>query len=472
MTTLATLAAAPRWNLRWWHVAIIAFSILAAVWFSVETIMRQSGLARYRAVQARLKAEGRPVCLNDLWALASPADRLVQESFKSWERSVVKSKDLFPNDFQRWAAIVAGEQPLAEADRASLERARAEVETGCLLLRRGDLELNNLSGLESDLPPGPLTVTDLYAFRGPTLLVMRGLAEHLRREAFLAEDPSQACADLDALHKALSRPVSLIDSMIVIACDHIRDRAMVELAQRQRLPRVWRDRWLAEESQCLAQVAAGYTGERCMFVDACVNGLRQGGEDLAGKFLYPEQEAPSVLQRLNGKMATWLTGYADCAIMATTISQIEDRLSGRSRAPIPEFSAIRKDLHSIGLIAMPNLLASSPFALEADAHQRLTRLAVRVILLAEQGPLPADGAELLRRLENTKALDPGGDHLRLYYQRLAEDRFRLGVDPASPIPDFDAPGHMPARCRLSGKPASKKPLVMDRCEMELALPAK
>ena len=85
---------------------------------------------------------------------------------------------------------------------------------------------------------------------------------------------------------------------------------------------------------------------------------------------------------------------------------------------------------------------------------------VYILALMRSAGLPAQ-ADLLVRLGDAQALVVRQNRFTLRYERPAPDRFRLVIDPASPIPDFDVPRNMPEHIKAAGSPPCTSPLTTE-----------
>lgn len=250
----------------------------------------------------------------------------------------------------------------------------------------------------------------------------------------------------------MKRPATLIDAMIAIAVAKIRDRTYGDLTLRGRLPDDFKQRWLAESSRSLALAGDGFEGE------SVLTGMGAAAMvDVASiAEVYPGW---SHWRNLPMGLSMWLNGSADCALMVDLETHIAQRLRGERPDLWPAWHVIEPRLGALGRIAIPNLFESCITALQADALHRMARIAVRVIDASRMNGLPIDQSALQAFLGGPDELSPTGDHLHLRYEIPAQGRFRLVIDPASPLPNFDDPSRMKSRTTWAGAPPAKEPLV-------------
>jgi hypothetical protein len=453
-----TVSIPRRLRLRWWHLAIATVVLLGAALIATAYAWRAMGRGQYLAVVEQLRAAGQPASVDDFVALAPAVDRAVQDAWDAWQKRYAAGPNSFlnavSNHYKVWDAWIAGPGPRPTAVDALLSGTAADFADAVRLLRSGRLVLSGFGWMAKDLPPDKRRMPFTAALTLPNLLSTRELAEWLHHAAVLAEDPRQHLADLDALMVAMGRPATLIEAMIQVAVANIRDRAYLELALLDRLPVEARERWLAEAPRALHVVGDGFTGESALFAHGFAGMLDQSATP------FPVITMNSGWQSAWFSAGVWLTGYQDCAVMAEVETHIGQRLRGERPDAWPTWEQIRPRLSVLGRIAVPNLFESAISAVQADAAQRMARLAARVVALARAGALPVDQAALLTALGDPGALAASGDLLGLRYEVPAPGRFRLVVDPASPIPGFDDPTRMPQRSKLAGTPPAKVPLVL------------
>jgi len=451
-------------RIAWWHIAIALVITVVLALLAVSLSLRASGRAHFLAQAEARRALGRPATIDDYLARAPQVDMVAHETWDAWSKSAAAAWTDPAYDRKAWDRWVTGLDQRPESIAATVAARRASYATPLSLLRRGDLVLSAYGWVVTDLPPGKRTLTHAAAVRLPNLLMVRDLAEWLRNDAALSVDPRLVLDDLDALRTALERqPGTIMDAMITVAVSAIRDRAYGDLALRGTLPPDRRERWLAEPSQALRCAADGFDGEAALFSGGLYAMVDQAGPFGSG---FADH---SVINALAAPWF-WATAFNDAAVMLEVEGAIADRLRGTTSVAPPPWATIAPRLGMIGRIAVPNLLESCIFALEADAWHRCARLAVRLLDLGRGSGLPADHAAALATLGEPVGFAAAGDHLWLRYERLSDARFRLLIDPASPAPNFDDPKRMPSRGAKAGTPAASQPLVWERALIELPVP--
>jgi hypothetical protein len=454
-------------SLRWWHIVMLVMVLVTLVAVAVLIALRGAGRAHYHEVIAGLKGAGHPVSVDDLLALAPTVDRGRQAAWDAWQKAYTTGAGRATSLAERlgrhqlaYDAWIAGTgSPPNQVEDIILASA-ADFAAALPPLRGDGLVLSGYGWMAEDLPVGRRRMPFTSAMRLPNLLCVRELALWLRHATAVATDPRPSLADLDALNAAMARPVTLIDAMIALALADIRDRTYVDLALLDRLPDAERQHWLAEPCRHLALLADAIDGESVLMAMAAAEMLEVESLELVSGW-----------EKSMASLRLWITGHRDCARMAEVEVHAAQRLRGQRLDTWNDGPAFNDQLGILGRICMPNLTESAITALQADARHRMTRLAVMLIGMERRGGLPADQAALRAALGDADLLAPAGDHLHLLYEALTADRFRVVVDPASPLPDFDDPKRMGKRTLMAGAPPAKEPLVWLRGQdIELRVP--
>lgn len=463
------MAPRARIRIRWWMIAVATIVVLGLGTLAVGVI-RADGKRRYQAQVAAEQAQGRVATVADFVNQAPPVDRTLQRAWAAWSTAHANASGWTDPQYDRaawnhWLAA-GGEPPALIA--ATIEQRRADLDPALALLRRGGLVLSARGWAAAELPTGRRTVHDVTRMPTPNLLAVRDLASWLGYAAVLAEDPAMHLADLDALRTALDQPGTLIDAMITIAIADIRNRAYVDVALRGGLTEQCAAAWLGERPRSLDLVAEGIDGERALFIDGTAAWVGESTLfDLDRNGTLNHSGPSGWLSHLD----IWVRGLNDCARMAEHHLHHADRLRGlRPDAPLHS-SSMQAKLGALGRLGMASLSQCSLTAREADAGERMARLALRVLMLARQSGLPPDHTALETAM-GTAECRPVGDRLRLRYEPLGTDRFRITIDPASPLLDFDDPTRMKARSSAAGTPRAREILVWVRSRIiELPIPA-
>ena len=419
-------------RLRAWHLVVIAIVLALFAVIAAALVYRQLGLSQYRAVLAKLKAAGQPTTIDDFVAWAPEVDVGDQAAFARWMKSHVgTSKRRTGADVNAWSAWVSGHAPEPVGIRAEVDGQRAAMVDALTVLRRGRLVLSTLGWAAQELPPDKRQWPGLHAMQQTVNQpAVFDLVAWLHHDTVLSTDPTQGLRDLDALHAATGRPGSVYDTWHVsIQCSAFRDRTYFELALRNRLPAASRERWLAEPARSHVLMADAFRGARLFDLNYTVDSFENGPNR------YPPLSTET-WRYLPYYLPTWITIFGECAYVADVEARFEARLRDQHSAPPPTNAVVSARLSGLGYISAPNLFEFAILAVDDDANHRIGRLAMRILELAHTGTLPADGAELTQRLGEAHVLDPGGDHLRLLYERFGDRRFRLTIDPTSPTPSY------------------------------------
>jgi len=335
---------------------------------------------------------------------------------------------------ERW--YLAREAGPSEEERQWAEKLRTEMEDLRGILAEGPVCFTSLGWLRQDLKRISATRVSDRQLRMPHLGRLREAHRWFALEAMTADDPGSALDALDALDAALSVPAGLIDSMVSVACAAMRDRAYARLALRGELPTERLDEWLAEAESGVSKVARAWKGERLVYWTPLGQDLLDGAE-LSDHF------------DTVGGVGGLLHGAADTALFLECLGAIEGHLRGTVEAAV--LRALLTDVDRVGMpfqIAMPNFTATASLAVHVNAEHRLIRLGVLLARAArEQGRPPATEEEArLWAGPHAKLMAAGPWSLRLRYERLGTKRYRVAVDPQSPVPPIlvgtTAAGHV------------------------------
>jgi hypothetical protein len=401
------------------------------VWVKIE---QHIGASQLRQVIATLHAAGKPTTLDDLRALSPPIDAQLQSDWNAWNKRVIDSKNpiLIPLPYKEWNDWIAGKLPNPpDGIFADLNKNRGQVDEVRLLLRRDSLIISSFAWMATELPVGKKEIDESdynnLLQRMPNLLVIRLLADWLKRDALLSSSPAEDLSDLDRLCHSLSHPALLIDASIAMAADDIRNQTYLELAIAGRLPASLKEKWIAEPSQERTMVADGFRGERIIFAPiriAQLSGyLPTMGDDYGLSTRY---------------IMEWPNGLKDFAALIDLESRFEARLRYEKAAQSINNDDLEAKIQSQSIGGFAKTI---PFqyslGLVGEARHRLARLAMRILGVTQKGnALPASLEELQNLIGKDSAFEPGGDCLKLRYERIAPDRFSVSADPKGTFPPF------------------------------------
>jgi hypothetical protein len=444
-----------RW--RWWHIAI-AVTVVLVVGVSIwAEIMRSLGRSQYDHVIATIKEAGRPTTTADL-VVGMPCDGRLQDDWDSWQKRFDQAGlaivDIPPNEWALWVTGVRAQPP--ENTRAELGKAERLIDAGRALLHRGPLNINSLAWMARNHPAKPLEAYEASWVHMPNLLSLRYLAEWLHHDALVSGHPDDDLDDLDRLLQDQCRPASLMDAMMMNVVADIRDKTYGELEVMRLLSEKSRMRWFANGPDLSELFSDGFQGERILATGAMAD--RVSGS--IWRFVRSDEYSgiPHALH-------DWIFGYYECANAADAEDQFALRLHHvAGRAPLV---ADIRNARAAGIInhVYPNIAL---IALLSDAGHRMSRVAMSILTLLDSGgTLPNTQAQLQILSDVSRDLNPGGDHFRIEYERPAGDRFRLTLDPSSPVPDFiDAERYAEWAAHTQG-PANRYPLTWISSEIEV-----
>ncbi len=357
------------------------------------------------------------------------------------------------------AAEASGKEvtPELEADRsvqawlagvqvATPARVRAYLERRATALA-GLHRVLAMPGLRFDVSPGfnptstgtataNATADDVPTWDG-NLLDMRLAALELRMAARAAADPSATLRDLDALLAALRPPRSLLAVSIAEIVAGERDRAYLAAALSGTLAEAVQARWLAEPPCGLADLAAACAAQAAYWIPA-----EAASEVARGPLDYRRGHLFSVV---SGKPLGWLQALDEWSAIPDRAARdldwtgkAERRFRGQGE-PLPRIDPWAFPYSPAGL-----LVAMGDAAVKRETAHRLARLAAVVAGIQDAaGDLPVDLASTLVQAP-IQATDVGHDRPAVRFTRLSDDRFRIQLDPVSPLPEFLLMDRLPA----------------------------
>lgn len=449
-----------RFRVRWWHLAIIFVVLALATFVTGALAIRAQGRMAYDEAITRVKTAGMPASVDEYVALAPAVDHKLQDDWASWQRTYAALPNhetlshILTGQEKDWNAWVAGAGDKPATIDNLLAKAAPNFAPALPVLRKGGLVLSAWGWIATELPSGKRRMPHTTAITLPNILAVRDLSEWLHLAAVCADDPREHLAALDALHHATDRAGSLIDAMVAAGISRVRDRTYGDLMLMGRLPAKSMQRWLAENCRATQLLAEAFDGERVLMVigtaaslddEPAIAGLLPGG---------------AFWRNLRTGSDLWLHGYRDCAIGVDLETHVAQRLRRERHDAWPDWSTIQSRVGYLGAMLMPNLSEFALICLADDAGHRMSRVVVQVTGLSRQhGRLPTDQRELITWLGGSDLLKPPGDHLHLLYEVPEPRRFRLTIDPASPIPNFDDAVRAPIRSKSAGTPPAAVPLV-------------
>lgn len=457
-----------RLQLRWWHWLLLVFIFLLLLVVTVVLSLRTYGEQRYAQVLAELKSQGKATTVDEVIAAAPAIDEDVQGR---WSRWAAVAPNYPPSEvYADWPRFVSGAGPVPAAVLSEGDLHRATMESALQLLRDGNVAFGVTGSLRGIPPAGARTFLDVSRQSSDDFLAVRSLATWLRHQACLSGDPTIALSNLERLLRSGETPGVLFDALSVIAVAETRDQTYLDLALLGRLPSSLRTPWLTESPRHQEWLARGFDGERALLNDALAESMRSRSWFTVAFTTDPFETGftePWNPTHVFGGTWMWCTTVHDCALMAETEAHIAARLRRERTDPIPQ-DGVNRMWFVIGKISLPNLLMSASYGVNQIVGHRLNRLSVMLLEPSADG-LPRDEQDLIARFG--QVLDLGGDHLRLRYEHLADDRFRLVVDPTTPVPNFVDASMVPGWSHDFGRPAAADRLVIKRGSIELQVPA-
>jgi hypothetical protein len=451
-------------------ILLVVLSALAALVLSLRSI----GEREYQQFIRTVRASGEIATIDEYIASLPPVNKTVQDEWRAAIALMPYSEEIQKFRSHDWHNVFIGKAQPAVALLKDHEAARLFAEPLIDLLLTHKAIVSAHGFLAHDFPPDK--IRDLHAFSKlyiPNLLQHRSFAQWLQAELFQHPENTRALLALDSFTRAGS--ATLIESMISIAMQSIRDETYAALAFHHQLSQTTIEPWLTESPNGLAFVGDGFWGERVLFINYFYTALR--ASSLSDHSVFLSSSSSSTLGNVESLFASvnglylWTTNPHDFALISQSYDAITKRLRGQS-VIIPRAYDVQKKFWGLGRIMMGNLIESAITALEHESNHRRIRLAVRLMNDLTL-PLPADTNALIQQFPYAADyLRPPRDALHQVYERVSDTRFRLVIDPASPPVDFDDATRMGNRSQMLGKPARKEPYVWNTHFTEIDLAAR
>ncbi len=411
-------------RMRWWQWLIAGIAVLYLTSFVAASWLRQHNERRCFAAIAALEAQGFP-CHPPSIAVAID----VAASDDYWRRAIALSSTARekPMSLQAWLDDGRDGTPGPEA-MTWLAARRAEFDGLLRAVEPGRVSFSSAISCPVPLarPAGVPATMPMPYWRSEAVQVALAMAEWQRVEALLSADPRAHLEALERLIAAYGIPGGLVDVMMRLRLEEIRDETMLDVIRRQHLPPDLIDAWLSAATPASDLLAHGWCGERVQSWPMSEWLVRnQGGE------------TATLLDRIDPSGWWFLATLSDGETRRMVdVAGFEAVASGRS----PPVVALGFGGGSsiIYRIAMPNL-KETPIAVAGLAHRaHLRRLAARIVQLSrDQRQVPLTQADL------APAIDPalfaaGIDHGGAIYHRNGVDEFVL-VDDGSASSRLPAP---------------------------------
>jgi hypothetical protein len=330
---------------------------------------------------------------------------------------------------------------LAKNSQAMLDGSHSMRSQWRALHREGPVVVSLLGWLSADFKdPSQIGSTESIMSRTPNLLTLRGLANALATEARLEADPRPSLADLDALITATAHPGGVIDAMVLVHIQRIRDSAYLEATLRGTDV----EPWLQDCPSTLALLADGFIGER-----ACLGGgLAQDAMQSRGLASGQTTQSNPFFSRVREWMKTrhyWFTLAYDARFVLETYSMAEDMCRTGVDRTKPNLLKLHdpwfSTFHPISALSLSNFAEAGTTAALAEVSARQYRLAALLVRHWRKDrflPEPAHWADpQAHRLLAAQGLGPA-----LIYERLSDTCLRISIDPHAPANDLLPAGRM------------------------------
>jgi hypothetical protein len=305
------------------------------------------------------------------------------------------------------------------------ERLRAEMSELTEMLSTGRACLTSVGWLDQ-VVQGERDAFDGFHLRIAHAPKVYAAARWYAHEAMCAEDPRLALCHLDRLCRAISHPGIVHDRMQSIMVRKIRDRTFLRLLLRRPVDVDLVEAWLRAPSREIERLAQEIRIDRTLY------GMTVGTDLAEERHLDWNEDID-----LDDRFHLWWRGAGDVASWLELCHAFEGYLRGTgSPDEVRRLEAERQARKGRPLATDEYHSALLEQAVLGNVQHRLPRIAAFVLrCIEDKGRLPGGTAELRGWMgEASSMLDPGAFHLALTYDRLADDAFRVRVDPETPIP--------------------------------------
>ena len=448
------------WRPSWWQwILLITVTAVAATWGTLAAI-RQQGIVEWRAYEAEAATAGIGSDAQDFLSGLEPVDAALQEDWSVWSEAYRAVTGLIEYQQHDLWSVLNGDETFSREFSDFIATNVKNLQTGRALACHPDLTVT-LAGYAAI---GASRGTEPWEWHIPSLLAARDMAALLQHEMVFGTEPASAIRDSAQFRMNLQPSSCLMDAMIAIAAAAVRDEGHLAVA--------WIGRegadvqaWLKEPPGALQQLAQATEGERTLFTGEFIARVVDGRTMPEwGSFGW----GGNFFQEIWVGMLTWTFTPQEGAQAMREFTIIADRFRGDRSQPFPDLRWTTHARSPLIKIAVPYLKESGITAWEADVSHRLYRLAARLVLDASTQGLPADQSAWKQRYSTWSRAD--GDHPELVYERLAVDRFRIAVDPATTYPDFVDPARYTGSLMTDhGRPAASDLVVIKRLSIEMQI---
>ncbi len=392
---------------RWFWVAIALLTVLIAALIFAWAWGRL-GWQRFDAAIEEAREAGVEFDRAAWCAKHPPPAKRIQDAAWSWSQVNGSLKPVYPGiglkgatqtNVRTWVSRPIGDPPtdieaFRQAWRPRLEEWRGLAAQAPWLSAGGWAD-----------PTIPFTVTTMS--KVVNLLGMRGAVTALGIESWLADDPRPWLNDQRALVNAISKPGCLIDGMIFVAMDRIRDDTWLNGIAHRRWPRELADPWMHEIANHRSIVASSIEGEHALFTLAALGNIR---DDPSTFGILTGRRSSGLPVALLGGWAWTTGGHSGVAVADATRAQIGNL---QSTEPHPSFPMQATAWNPIMELLSSELGEVAIIARQAEITAQLNRVAGATLLhWRESGarpPLPAENDAPWLGL----TIDPAVLHIRI-----------------------------------------------------------
>jgi hypothetical protein len=432
------------------QLAAFAIGAAAIVGFGLLLLSRASSASRLERVLEDHRARGIGTSFDDLARSLPDVDAALQERIWAWLKQGEGEDSAGGNE----AWYLEGKAQPPENVRRWHDDFRPQAEAFVALLSDDRAVVTSAGWLPADRAKSAgIPVFERQA-RVPNFARIFAVVGWLETAALREPDLETHLDSLDRMRLSVRPVASILDAMVGAWVDRKRDRAYACLALRGSLSPERLKRWSEEQPDPEARIADGLRAERLTHWVDVARGLldgRSASEVVAGGRVRPD---PADLWEK--RIRPWYAAESDCA----DFLELHAAAEGYFRGTVGAKEVREKTERAEGVgwpfdLARPSVAPFATSAVGLRAAHRMARVVARIAADAGSGhPLPEAHEEAAEWLgESAGLLGAGKWDVALRYTRTARDRFRVEIDPATPVPDLvDRQQLLPGRDFASAAP--------------------
>lgn len=314
---------------------------------------------------------------------------------------------------------------------------------GLEILAHPRLIISTTGFLQLDIPNLEPGISLVNTCRTVAFFSIREISEWLRWESMLSEDPKWSLSHLDMLAQRSLPPATLMDAIVTVIIERLRDLAYLENHYYGRIDSDLVSNWIKSPTDIPSTIGQGLRGDAILFTLAMAREYENP--------LFIPKDTLIFSSSWMDQAALWFNGPRDCSFFYESAMLVSDTLIDRKGTGyvLPDPPTMGTE----GRSSYANICEAVITAWEAESFQRCTR-SFAILKDRPTVSLPVDAAEA----ESDPILSPflkpdRGFHLS--YERLGPARIRISISKTSPLPILCEPARLARSARFDGTPAGQ-----------------